>query len=110
MCSSLCVVGIRREAGMPTTLRMGCDIEPSGEGLVRMGDRDVRSDGDSAVLWICRLARIGWLSKGFVFIVIGVLAIQIALTDWNGGNADADADQEGAWSAWVSCSPAPTTW
>jgi hypothetical protein len=64
-----------------------------------MSDHDDDSGDDSAVDWVRRLARIGWLSKGFVFIVIGVLAIQIALTDWNGNGSEADADQEGALQA-----------
>ncbi|MEO6651862.1 MAG: DUF1206 domain-containing protein [Ilumatobacteraceae bacterium] len=51
-------------------------------------------DPDTAISWIARVTRFGWLSKGFVFVLIGVLAVRIATTRW--AQPDADADQEGA--------------
>jgi hypothetical protein len=43
-----------------------------------------------------RLTRAGWLSKGFVFVVIGMLAMEIALRDWGGSGSSRSADQTGA--------------
>lgn len=52
----------------------------------------------TTVVWVRRIARVGWLSKGFVFVLIGVLAVQLGLTDFEAGNSGSDesADQQGA--------------
>lgn len=63
---------------------------------------DDTRDGTSAntadhrpVAWIERVTRFGWLSKGFVFVVIGVLAVRIATESWSNGS-QVQADQSGA--------------
>lgn len=50
-------------------------------------------DGEVAVDWVERVTRVGWLAKGFVFVVIGGIALQIAL---GLGSARESADQRGA--------------
>lgn len=50
--------------------------------------------GQGAISWISWFARIGWLSKGLVFVLIGAIAIRLATSDV--GDADADATQAGA--------------
>ena len=47
------------------------------------------------VTWIERMTRFGWLAKGFVFVVIGVLAVRIATTSWSTGS-QSEANQTGA--------------
>lgn len=42
-----------------------------------------------------KLTRAGWLAKGLLFVIIGLLAMQIALGR-SGGGDDEDADQQGA--------------
>ncbi len=57
-------------------------------------------DPDSAISWITRITRFGWLSKGFVFVIIGLIAIRIAATRWE--QPDSDATQSGALRAVAS--------
>lgn len=54
----------------------------------------------STISWITRITRFGWLSKGFVFVIIGVIAIRIATTRWE--QPDSDATQSGALRAVAS--------
>ncbi len=51
-------------------------------------------DPDTTISWIARVTRFGWLSKGLVFVLMGVLAVRIATTRWE--RADAEATQTGA--------------
>jgi hypothetical protein len=51
-------------------------------------------DPDTTISWITRVTRFGWLSKGLVFVLIGVIAIRIATTQWE--EPGADATQAGA--------------
>ncbi len=51
-------------------------------------------DPDTTISWIARITRFGWLSKGLVFVLIGVIAVRIATTRWE--QPDADATQTGA--------------
>lgn len=55
-------------------------------------------DPEDAVDWIERVMRVGWLAKGFVFVVIGVLALDLAFgTSFGGsGGSGERADQRGA--------------
>lgn len=48
---------------------------------------------DDAIDWVGDITRYGWLSKGLVFVIIGVLAIRIASTAWPDQRP---ADQQGA--------------
>lgn len=52
------------------------------------------ADPNSTISWITRITRLGWLSKGFVFLVMGVIAVRVATTRWD--QPDADATQAGA--------------
>lgn len=51
-------------------------------------------DPDTTISWIERITRFGWLSKGLVFVLIGVIAVRIATTRWE--QTDVDATQTGA--------------
>lgn len=51
-------------------------------------------DPDTTISWIARVTRFGWLSKGLVFVLIGVIAVRVATTRWR--EPDADATQAGA--------------
>ncbi len=51
------------------------------------------SSASDTVDWLTRLTRVGWLSKGFVFVVIGAIAVQLAGHHWSAG---AEANQRGA--------------
>ena len=51
-------------------------------------------DPNDTISWITRVTRFGWLSKGFVFVVMGVIAVRVATTRWE--QPDADATQAGA--------------
>lgn len=51
-------------------------------------------DPDTTISWIARVTRFGWLSKGLMFVLMGVLAVRIATTRWE--RADAEATQAGA--------------
>lgn len=51
------------------------------------------TDSDQTLRWLTRLTRVGWLSKGFVFVLIGVIAIRIATHRWD---SDTAATQTGA--------------
>ena len=50
------------------------------------------SGSDETVHWLTRLTRVGWLSKGFVFVVIGAIALRIATHSWSNGNTPANQD------------------
>ncbi len=51
-------------------------------------------DPDTTISWITRITRFGWLSKGLVFVLIGVIAIRVATTRWQ--QPDSEATQAGA--------------
>lgn len=60
-----------------------------------------RGGSGTAVDWLVELTRAGWLAKGFVFVVIGALAIRIAVDGMAGGDGSVgrrgpNADQGGA--------------
>lgn len=59
-----------------------------------MQDHRTTDEPDTRVGWIEQVTRYGWLGKGFVFVVIGALAVRVAT---NGGrSAGPDANQTGA--------------
>ena len=60
-------------------------------------DTDV--DAEDAVDWIERVTRVGWISKGFVFVMIGVLAFRIALERWESGSARSSGAGDGSEAA-----------
>ncbi len=69
----------------------------------RGGGRTLPSSDDdrSAVDWIAHVTRIGWLAKGFVFVVIGGIAVRVAIAGGRGDSVDRSrparsADQRGA--------------
>ena len=65
-------------------------------GTVRFVSDDPAPNASSEqgwTVWIQRLTRVGWLSKGFVFVMIGIIAIRIASRDWH---VDEAANQVGA--------------
>lgn len=62
---------------------------------------DAGIDAEDAVDWIARITRVGWIGKGFVYLVVGVLAFRIAVQQWDSGssgsgNGGTQANQQGA--------------
>lgn len=58
-------------------------------------------DAEDAVDWIERITRFGWIGKGFVYLVVGVLAFRIAVQQWEpsstgSGDGGTKANQQGA--------------
>lgn len=50
---------------------------------------------NDAVQWMEHLTRVGWLSKGFVYVLIGVIAGRIGLRAWPRGDSE-EANAQGA--------------
>src|SRR5688572_30764456 len=66
----------------------------SGQGVrptVRHGVREVERAAREARPWVVRLARFGYVAKGIVYVVIGLLALQAAV-----GPGGKMSDGEGA--------------
>lgn len=53
-------------------------------------------DAEDAVDWIERITRFGWIGKGFVYLVVGVLAFRIAVQQWEPASTGSGADGAGA--------------
>jgi len=62
---------------------------------------DTDIGAEDAVDWIERITRFGWIGKGFVYLVVGVLAFRIAVQQWESsstgsGSGGTQANQQGA--------------
>ena len=66
-------------------------VEPGG---MRESSSGMADDPDTTISWLTRVTRFGWLSKGLVFVIMGIIAVRVATTRWE--QPDADATQTGA--------------
>ncbi|MDQ3146999.1 MAG: DUF1206 domain-containing protein, partial [Actinomycetota bacterium] len=64
------------------------------EGARASGERA----GRAAAPWVEAVGRLGWVAKGVLYVVMGLLAVQIALGGGGGGGGEGGerADQQGA--------------